>query len=96
MLEILILVLCSRHRWSGNKRDLAVTAVHPSGLAARHSEWQKKGFIGMWASETAKAALPKREPCFSLRETGRTSKGARNLGELGDLSSTTPAQPEHS
>lgn len=95
VLEILILGLCSRHRWSGNKRDLAVTAVHLSGLAVRHSEWQKKGFIGMWASETAKGSTPQEE-VMPFMETGRTSKGVTGLGELGDLSSTTPAEPEHS
>lgn len=102
VLEILNLVLCNRHRWTGKKRNLAVTAVHLSGLVARNSEWQNTGFIGMWASETGKSRSPQKEVTpFSSVRYGKlgTSKGTRDLGELGELgelSSTTTAEPVHS
>ena len=35
VLEILLLVSRNRYRWTSNKMNMTVTAVHLSGLAAR-------------------------------------------------------------
>lgn len=94
VLKILILVFCNRHRWTGNKRNLAVTAVHLSGLAVRGFEWQNRGFLGMWASETGKGRTPQEEVMPFSQPNWAHQREPKTLGIFPPPSQQSQCIPE--